>query len=175
MSEQKPAEQYKEFVPYNPENKTGHGAKTINLGDNEVTIHATSNLPILFTAFMRLKSFTEPTNPMEAIYYEIVKNNDNNLFNLMTEFIDSQPELFTELEAIYKSQEEEAQLRKLAREKFGRGSIPTVDATKRGLLDETEVTRRQFYYSQMFDVLADLAKRNNPTYDLTVDLTVICR
>lgn len=171
MSERKPAEQCKEFVPYNPENDSGFGPKTVRLGDSEVTIHETSNLLILFGAFMKLKSSSEPANPLEALYYEIVNNNDNNIQNLMTGFIDSQPELFAELEAIYQSQEEEAQLRKLARERFSQGLIPNLEASKNGLPDEKEVIRRQYYYSQMFDTLADLAKSNNPAYDLTV----ICR
>lgn len=171
MSEQKPSEQYREFIPYNPENDSGLGSKTVRLGDSEVIIHETSNLPILFGAFMKLRSSSEPSNPLENLYYEIVKNNDSNIQNLITEFIDSQPELFAELEAIYQSHEEEALLRKQARERFDQGSIPTIEVSKKGLPDETEVARRQYYYSQMFDTLADLAKSNNPAYDLTV----ICR
>lgn len=171
MPEQQKTEGYKEFVPFNQNNESGHGNRVVRLGDNEVLIHETSNLPILFAAFMKLRSKTESTNPVETLYYEIIKNNDNNLQTLMTEFSDGQAGLFAELESIYQLQENEAQLRREIRENFNQGIIPTPEASAKGLPSEAETARRHYYFSQMFDALADLAKKHDPGYDLKT----ICR
>lgn len=171
MPEQQKTEEYKEFVPFNQHNESGLGNRVVRLGDNEISIHETSNLPILFAAFMKLRSNTEPTNPVETLYYEIVKNNDNNLLALMTEFTDSQAGLFAELGSIYQLQENEARLRREIRENFNQGLIPTPEVSAKGLPSEAETARRHYYFSQMFDAIADLAKKHDPSYDLKT----ICR
>jgi hypothetical protein len=167
MSEGEPFEKFTEYICFDSSHETEYGTKVIDLCGQEEEIHNTNSLPFLFKAFVSFREGQPPKGIVQQIYFAVLKDNKFNINALLENFVREHRDLYDELHRIYNKMEDEEAMQHHARGAIALGSqndpawqVPNAQPSRQ------ELALREYYFSQMFDGLAEIATKFDPDYEI---------
>lgn len=162
-----------EYVPFNAGHDSGlvPNQRQIVVNGREITVHETSNLPLLYETYLHKRQGETPRNVSETIYDRSLAE-ENKIFPKIVRLMAwRHDKLLERLNDISFDREQEYQARLRIAERSEQ-KLPNPQKDKDLALHSEEVKAyRDYYYSQAFDAMAEIAIEINPSYDIRL----LCR
>lgn len=149
MSEQLPDGSNSKDIPFNSDYDTGFGTEPIDIGKQKKFVHNTNNFQMIFGFWVNCKNGEEPTDPFDEAYRSTFA--ERHFDEIFDEFAKSFPGLYQRMLEITDQRARERDVYK----------------TSAHALPEEVATSRKVIFSKAFDGLAPIARRIDPSYNLS--------